>query len=85
MPDTDGSNHDRDAIRFLQNINTAVHAAFPDVQTFAEESTAWDGVTRPVGPRRPRASATSGTSAGCTTRSSYLRRDPSTGSTTTTS
>jgi 1,4-alpha-glucan branching enzyme len=48
VPDVDGSTHDRDAIRFLQDMNTAVHAAFPDVQTFAEESTSWDGVTRPV-------------------------------------
>ncbi len=48
IPNEDGSNHDRDAIRFLQDLNCAVYAAYPDVQTFAEESTAWDGVTRPV-------------------------------------
>jgi len=47
IPDVDGSNHDRDAIRFLQQLNTAVYGAFPDVQMIAEESTAWGGVSRP--------------------------------------
>ena len=48
VPNEDGSNHDRDAIAFLQEMNKAVYAAFPDVQTIAEESTAWGGVSRPV-------------------------------------
>jgi 1,4-alpha-glucan branching enzyme len=47
VPNEDGSNHDRDAISFLQQFNHAVYGAFPDVQTIAEESTAWGGVTRP--------------------------------------
>jgi len=47
VPNEDGSNHDRDAIRFLQDFNRAVYAAYPDVQTIAEESTAWGGVSRP--------------------------------------
>jgi 1,4-alpha-glucan branching enzyme len=47
VPNEDGSNHDRDAIHFLQQLNVAVYGAFPDVQTIAEESTAWGGVTRP--------------------------------------
>ena len=47
VPNEDGSNHDRDAIAFLQQLNRAVYAAHPDVQTIAEESTAWSGVTRP--------------------------------------
>ena len=47
VPNEDGSNHDRDAIRFLQDFNRAVYGAYPDVQTIAEESTAWGGVTRP--------------------------------------
>jgi 1,4-alpha-glucan branching enzyme len=47
LPNEDGSNHDRDAISFLQQLNRAVYGAFPDVQTIAEESTAWGGVTRP--------------------------------------
>jgi 1,4-alpha-glucan branching enzyme len=46
VPDDDGSNHDRAAIRLLQDFNTAVATSYPDVATFAEESTSWDGVTR---------------------------------------
>ena len=47
LPNEDGSNHDRDAISFLQAFNHAVYTAFPDVQTIAEESTAWGGVSKP--------------------------------------
>jgi len=47
VPNEDGSNDDRDAITFLQDCNRAVYGAFPDVQTIAEESTAWGGVSRP--------------------------------------
>ncbi len=47
VPNEDGSNHDRDAISFLQQLNRAIYAAYPDVQTIAEESTAWHGVSRP--------------------------------------
>jgi 1,4-alpha-glucan branching enzyme len=47
VPNEDGSNHDRDAIAFLQQFNRAVYGLFPDVQTIAEESTAWGGVSRP--------------------------------------
>jgi 1,4-alpha-glucan branching enzyme len=48
IPNEDGSNHDRDAITFLQQLNRAIYTAFPDVQTIAEESTAWGGVSRPT-------------------------------------
>ncbi len=47
LPNEDGSNHDRDAITFLQDFNRAAYGAFPDIQTIAEESTAWGGVSRP--------------------------------------
>jgi 1,4-alpha-glucan branching enzyme len=47
VPNEDGSNHDRDAISFLQQCNQAIYAAYPDVQTIAEESTSWGGVSRP--------------------------------------
>ncbi|MBA3818889.1 MAG: 1,4-alpha-glucan branching protein GlgB, partial [Deltaproteobacteria bacterium] len=47
LPNEDGSNHDRDAIAFLQDFNRAVYTAHPDIQTIAEESTSWGGVTRP--------------------------------------
>lgn len=47
VPDVDGSNHDRDAISFLQQCNRAVYTILPGIQTIAEESTAWGGVSRP--------------------------------------
>ncbi len=37
-----------DAIRFLQEVNVAVHADFPGALTIAEESSSWPGVSRPV-------------------------------------
>ncbi|MEZ4362607.1 MAG: 1,4-alpha-glucan branching protein GlgB [Kofleriaceae bacterium] len=46
VPDHDGSNRDRDAERFLQQLNVAVRETYPDVLMIAEESTAWPGVTR---------------------------------------
>jgi 1,4-alpha-glucan branching enzyme len=47
IPNEDGSNDDRDAISFLQQFNKAVYTAYPDIQTIAEESTAWGGVSKP--------------------------------------
>jgi 1,4-alpha-glucan branching enzyme len=46
IPDFDGSNRDRDAEKFLQQVNVAVRETYPDVLMIAEESTAWPGVTR---------------------------------------
>ncbi|MBK7539993.1 MAG: 1,4-alpha-glucan branching protein GlgB [Myxococcales bacterium] len=46
IPDHDGSNRDRDAERFLQQLNVAVRETYPDVLMIAEESTSWPGVTR---------------------------------------
>ncbi len=48
IPNQDGGNQNWDAVRFLQDLNKTVYAAFPDVQVIAEESTAWAGVCRPV-------------------------------------
>ena len=36
------------AIQFLRTLNETVYSAFPDVQTIAEESTAWPMVSRPT-------------------------------------
>jgi 1,4-alpha-glucan branching enzyme len=47
-PNAHGGNQDLDAVAFLQELNTVVHGECPGVVTIAEESTAWDGVTRPV-------------------------------------
>ena len=43
-----------DAMDFLRQLNAEVYARHPDVQTIAEESTAWPGVSRPTYHRRPR-------------------------------
>ncbi|WP_330083663.1 1,4-alpha-glucan branching protein GlgB [Methylocystis iwaonis] len=47
-PNPDGSNDNKDAVAFLQNVNTLVYGLYPGVVTIAEESTSWAGVTRPV-------------------------------------
>jgi 1,4-alpha-glucan branching enzyme len=48
IPNPHGGNENLDAIAFLQETNTEVHAARAGVLTIAEESTAWPGVSRPV-------------------------------------
>jgi 1,4-alpha-glucan branching enzyme len=48
IPNKYGGNEDLDAISFLKRLNEAIYAAHPDVQTFAEESTAWPMVSRPT-------------------------------------
>jgi len=48
VPNQYGGREDLDAVSFLQQLNTGVYADHPDVQTVAEESTAWPGVSRPV-------------------------------------
>ena len=47
-PNEDGSNFYRAAISFLQELNTVMYADFPHIQMIAEESTAYNGVTKPV-------------------------------------
>jgi len=48
VPNRHGGRENLDAIEFLKKLNEAVYRFFPDVQTFAEESTAWTGVSRPT-------------------------------------
>jgi 1,4-alpha-glucan branching enzyme len=48
IPNKYGGRENLDAIDFLRQFNTAVYARQPDVQTIAEESTAWPMVSRPV-------------------------------------
>jgi 1,4-alpha-glucan branching enzyme len=43
-----GGNENLEAIEFLKEFNMAVYSTFPDVQTIAEESTSFHGVSRPV-------------------------------------
>jgi 1,4-alpha-glucan branching enzyme len=48
IPNQHGGNQNHEAVSFLQDLNAAVYAHFPDVHMIAEESTAWAGVSRPV-------------------------------------
>ena len=48
VPNQYGGKENLDAIRFLRDLNEAVYRDHPDVQTIAEESTAWPMVSRPV-------------------------------------
>ena len=48
IPNEHGGNENLGALRFLRQLNETVYAEFPDVQTFAEESTSWPMVSRPT-------------------------------------
>jgi 1,4-alpha-glucan branching enzyme len=48
IPNQYGGNENLEAINFLRRFNQEVYKRFPDVQTFAEESTAWPMVSRPT-------------------------------------
>jgi 1,4-alpha-glucan branching enzyme len=48
VPNPYGGREDLDAIDFLRQLNAGIYADHPSVQTYAEESTAWGGVSRPV-------------------------------------
>ena len=48
VPNKYGGRENLQAISFLRQFNTAVYQNYPDVQTIAEESTAWPMVSRPT-------------------------------------
>ena len=48
VPNEHGGNENLPAISFLRRFNEEVYKNYPDVQTYAEESTAWPMVSRPV-------------------------------------
>ncbi len=48
LPNEDGGNENKDAIKLLQNINMVMEEKFPGAYLIAEESTAWAGVTAPA-------------------------------------
>ncbi len=48
IPNQYGGRENLDAIAFLRVMNEDVYRAHPDIQTIAEESTAWPMVSRPV-------------------------------------
>lgn len=47
-PNIYGGRENLEAIAFLKELNEEVYKSFPDVQTIAEESTAFPGVSKPV-------------------------------------
>ena len=47
-PNEFGGNHNLDTISFLQDLNVHMYGEFPDIQIIAEESTSFNGVTKPV-------------------------------------
>jgi 1,4-alpha-glucan branching enzyme len=48
VPNKFGGRENLEAIAFLQRLNHEVYRNYPDVQTIAEESTAWPMVSRPT-------------------------------------
>nr|WP_247232329.1 1,4-alpha-glucan branching protein GlgB [Telluribacter sp. SYSU D00476] len=48
IPNEFGGRENLEAISLLREMNAAAYGAFPDIQTVAEESTAFPGVSRPV-------------------------------------
>ncbi len=48
IPNVYGGRENLEAISFIQRFNEVTYGKFPDVQTIAEESTAWPMVSRPV-------------------------------------
>ena len=48
LPNENGGRENLEAIAFLRRLNEMVYKDYPNVQTIAEESTAWPMVTRPI-------------------------------------
>jgi 1,4-alpha-glucan branching enzyme len=48
IPNQFGNNINLEAIEFIKHLNSIVHQSVPGALMFAEESTAYEGVTRPV-------------------------------------
>jgi 1,4-alpha-glucan branching enzyme len=48
IPNEFGGRENLEAIMLLRDMNVAAYTEFPDIQTIAEESTAFPGVSRPV-------------------------------------
>ena len=48
VPNRYGGRENLEAIEFLRHLNESVYRDYPDVQTIAEESTAWPMVSRPA-------------------------------------
>ena len=82
-PNKYGGHENLEAVQFLQEMNATVYKRVPGVTTIAEESTSWPRRHRADRPRTGWASASSGTWAGCTTRSTTSSTSRCTAPTTT--
>ncbi|HEX8331699.1 MAG TPA: alpha amylase C-terminal domain-containing protein, partial [Segetibacter sp.] len=47
-PNEFGGNGNLEAIAFIKDLNETIYRDFPDVQTIAEESTDWPGISQPT-------------------------------------
>lgn len=48
IPNAYGNNINLEALEFIKHLNSILHERFPDAMTFAEESTSYNAITRPV-------------------------------------
>ncbi len=48
IPNEFGGRENLEAVDFLKEFNEVIYSYFPDVQTIAEESTSWPGVSKPT-------------------------------------
>jgi 1,4-alpha-glucan branching enzyme len=48
IPNMFGGRENLEAIDFMRRLNAEIYKAHPDIQTIAEESTAWPAVSRPI-------------------------------------
>src|SRR5699024_3531310 len=48
VPNIYGGSENLEAVELLKDFNKIIHREFPGIITFAEESTSWEGVTKPV-------------------------------------
>ncbi|OFW82953.1 MAG: 1,4-alpha-glucan branching enzyme [Alphaproteobacteria bacterium GWF2_58_20] len=48
VPNRFGGNENLEALAFIRKLNEQLYARFPGIATFAEESTAWSGVSKPT-------------------------------------